>query len=67
MENIENIPPNPLVMVTLQFQDGARLTWKLTKPMSQIDAFAEIGQLAGKYDLGIIFDIPDPAEVSNGS
>ena len=61
------IDPNPLVMVTLEFQDGARLSWKLTKTVNQVDVFGEIGKLAGKYNLGIDFDIPEPAEGPNGS
>ena len=58
---VENIPPNPLVMITLKFQDGARLTWKLDRPVNQPDVFAEIGKLAGKYNLGMDFDIPAPS------
>lgn len=56
-----DVPPNPLVMVTLQFEDGARLTWKLTRPIEQFDVFAEIGKLGAKYNLGIDFDIPAPS------
>ncbi len=64
-----DIPPNPLVMVTLEFQDGARLTWKLSNPMSQFDVFWEIGRLAAKHNLDPTdFEIPEPAEAQkNGS
>lgn len=56
------INPNPLVKVTLVFEDGCALDWKLSRPMPQEDVFGEIGKLAARCDLGIDFDFPEQKE-----
>lgn len=50
--------PNPAVKVTILFEQGNGLVWKLEKPWDQAALFMEIGLLARKYDLGIEFEFP---------
>lgn len=49
---------NPAVKVTILFEEGNGLVWKLENPWDQRTLFMEIGLLAAKYDLGIEFDFP---------
>ncbi len=49
---------NPAVKITILFEEGNGLVWKLEKPWTQAAMFTEIGMLAASYELGIEFEFP---------
>lgn len=49
---------NPAVKITILFEEGNGLIWKLEKPWAQADLFMEIGLLGAKYEVGIDFEFP---------
>ena len=54
--DVRDAPPNPAVKLTILFEEGNGLVWKLEKPWDQGDLFMEIGLLGAKYEVGIEFD-----------
>lgn len=51
---------NPMVALTVHFQDGASLKQKFSKPISQADAMAMLGAICGRLGSELNITLPVP-------
>ncbi len=55
------IKDNPLVSITLRFEDDSGLLWAMSRPIAQVEMMADVGRLAAKWDVALaIMPIPGP-------